>query len=319
MEAASHNLMSAPRPSIPLSGSNLSKHSHGSKIYVNGDLIPQEKARVSAMDRGFTLGDGVFETMRLSHGRVFRLDQHLTRLSRSSKAIQMPLPMSEQDLEAALYRVAVANGLAEALLRLTITRGVPLSRGVLPTGRPKPTVVIQSSPFVPPSRQKYKEGFKAITASIRRNETSPTAFIKSCNYLDNVMARLEAAAANADEAIMLNTVGLVTCGTSCNLFLVREGKLLTPSIETGVLAGITRAAIMEIAVKMGITVGEDAIGPADLISAEECFFTNTVLGVMPLVKLDRNEIGTGIPGSLTAALSEAYEKHLQAETTSDAD
>ncbi|MDO8672099.1 MAG: aminotransferase class IV [Dehalococcoidia bacterium] len=286
----------------------------GNKIYINGKLTPQEEAWVSTLDRGFTLGDGVFETMRLSNGRIFRLAQHLARLIRSAASIQLPMPMPEQDFGAALYRVAATNGLAEAILRLTVTRGVPAGRGVLPTGRIEPTVVIQPSPFAPPSPQKYEEGFRAITASIRRNETSPTAFAKTGNYLDNIVARLEAAATGADEAIMLNTAGLVASGTSSNLFLVRDARLLTPSINTGVLAGITRAAIIEIAGKMGIAVCEQAIDPADLVSVGECFFTNTVIGVMPLVILDSMVIGTGKPGPVTTGLREAYEGLVKAET-----
>lgn len=286
-----------------------------SKVYVDGELVPQEEARVSALDRGFTLGDGVFETMRLCRGRLFRLDQHLARLKRSAALLQLPVPMSDKEFEAALYGVAAANGLAEAVLRLTVSRGVPDGRGLLPTGQTRPTVVIQPSPFVPPSPQKYAEGFKAIVASVRRNETSPTAFAKSCNYLDNFVARLEAAAANADEAVMLNTAGQVACGTSSNLFLVRAGRLLTPSIETGVLAGITRAAVIELAAGMGMAAEERSIGLPELASADECFFTNTVLGVMPLVKLDGKEIGTGRPGRLTAELRDTYDRLVAAETT----
>ncbi|MBI2865703.1 MAG: aminotransferase class IV [Chloroflexi bacterium] len=298
-------------PSAPTNGDR------SDSVYVNGEIIPREAARVSPLDRGFTLGDGVFETMRLSRGRIFRLAQHLARLSRSAASIRLVLPMSEQEFGAALYGVVTANGLSEAVLRLTVTRGISEGRGLLPTGQTKPTVVIQPSPFVPPSSQKYQQGFQARTASVRRNETSPTAFAKTLNYVDNIVARLEAASAGADEAIMLNIAGLVASGTASNLFLAKAGKLLTPSIESGVLAGITRAAILEIAAGMGIPTSEQVIDPTDLTSADECFVTNAVFGVMPVVKLDGSDIGTGKPGPLTAALRQAYNHLVEAETARD--
>lgn len=291
--------------------SNRADNNPGATAYVDGRLLPQERACVSALDRGFTLGDGVFETMRLFRGRVFRLDQHLARLRRSAASIHLPMP--ETDLEKALDDVIAANAVFEAVLRLAVSRGVPQARGLLPLGQPHSTVAVQVSPFAPPPAQKYEEGFTAVTASIRRNEFSPTAFAKTASYLDNVLARMEAAAAGADEAIMLNTGGKAACGSSSNVFLVKAGALLTPSIQTGVLAGITRAAVMALAADRGIPVSEQIILPPDLAAADECFVTNTVVGVMPLVRLDNQKIAVGKPGRLTMELREAYERLVEAE------
>ncbi len=281
-----------------------------SLVYVNGDMVPADEARVSALDRGFTLGDGIFDTMRSVGGRVFRMEDHLTRFESSARALGMALPLDRAALVAAIDAVLDANGLADALVRVTVSRGVPASRGLLPPVSPSPTVVIAPTPFGSGLEDAYERGYRVQVATIRRNEHSPLSRIKSCNYLDSVLARMEAAERGADEALLLNTAGRLACGSSSNVFLVIDGALLTPSLECGVLDGVTRRTVLVIASALGIPSEQRHIRPEELCTAEEAFVTNTAIGVMPVVAVDGRAVGDGTPGETCRRIQETYEALL---------
>lgn len=284
----------------------------GGLIFLNGEIVPQQGPHLSALDRGFTLGDGVFDTLRAVRGRLFRLSDHLDRLRRSAETLDLPLPMDSSELAGAISTVLEANGLANALIRITVSRGVPSERGLVPPSSPVPTLVIHATPFHGYPEERYHRGYAAIISTIRRNETSPLSYVKSCNYLDSVLARVEAGRRRGDEALMLNCAGHLACGSSSNIFLVSGDSVVTPSLECGVLGGITRGTVIELAAGMGIDGFERPIAPEQLLAAQEAFITNTALGVMPLVAVEGKAIGSGAPGPITLRLREAYEGLVQA-------
>lgn len=276
-------------------------------IYVDGQVRAIGERHVSALDRGFTLGDGVFETIRVADGKPFRLAVHLARLRTSANALQLPIPWSDEDLASGVSEVTRANRLAEAVVRLTVSRGAARARGLLPPPHSVPTLVVQASPFRELSPEKLARGFGVSTSAIRRNESSPTSRIKTCNYLDNVLARLEAERAGSDEAVMLNSAGYLACCSAANLFLVAEGRIRTPAVECGVLAGITRQVVRELIGHLGLVWEEGWLSPAELVAAEGAFLTNSVLGVVPITSVDGHPIGGGRPSIATSRLRWLYE------------
>lgn len=261
------------------------------KLYLNGDILSPEQAGLSPADRGFTLGDGLFETIKVSHAQPLRLGGHLRRLGDGATTLRLPVPSSD-DLRSALARVIAANGLEYGALRLTISRG-PGQRGLLPPQPATPTVLITAGPLPPalPPAQAI------IAASVRRNAHSPLSRCKSLSYLDNILARQEAADNNADEAVLLNTDGYVAETTIANLFMVgADGILVTPPVADGALPGIRRAELLRSMVAL-----ERSISTDDLRAAREVFLTNA-LSVRPLVSLDGRAIGDGQPGPLSQRL-----------------
>ncbi len=281
-------------------------------IYLNGHMLPEGAAHLSALDRGFTLGDGVFETLRAVGGRLFRIDDHLARLQRSVATVGLVVPEGCPMLSEAISSLLAANQLEDALVRITVSRGVPAERGLLPPSSPSPALVIHATPFVGYPSERYQRGFTAAVAAIRRNESSPLSYIKSCNYLEAVLARIEAGRRGTDEAILLNTAGWLACGSSSNLFLVSRGALVTPSLDCGVLEGVTRREVLRRATAEGLEVLEQRLAPRDMFLAEEAFVTNTALGVMPLVAIDGRRVGRGRPGPITLRLKAAYDELLLA-------
>lgn len=274
--------------------------------WVDGEMVPEDGARVSVMDRGFTLGDGVFETVRAVGGRVFRLEEHLSRLELSAKTIGLEVPVDRADLGNAIGSVLGANGLPDALVRVTVSRGIA-SRGLMPPDMPSPTVVIVATVFDGRRRAAHERGYRVVISSIRRNEHSPLSRIKSCNYLDSLLARMEAATQGVDDALLLNTAGNLACASSSNVFVVSDGALLTPDLESGVLDGVTRRAVLEIAEGSRIPCEQRAIAVDELGLAEEVFVTNTALGVMPVVEIGGEWIGGGRPGPVCRLLGARYE------------
>jgi branched-chain amino acid aminotransferase group I len=272
-------------------------------IYLNGALVPREEARVSPLDRGFLYGYGLFETMRAYRGRVFRLDRHLARLMRSAQRLGLASELDPTGLEQAIYKTLKANKLAEARIRLTVSAGEG-ERGLVPPTSGKLTIMVVVERLSP---QVDEDGVSAAIVSPRRNSQSPLSRIKSLNYLDSLIAHSEALARGADEAIMLNERGVVCeCSTS-NIFLVVAGKLITPSEESGILPGITREAILDLAQALGIEAAvEDEIPPSDLLRADEAFLTNSVREIVPIVMVDGKAIGPGKPGAVTRRLMAAY-------------
>ncbi|MFG1478220.1 aminotransferase class IV [Xanthobacter sp. V4C-4] len=241
------------------------------KLYLNGALRDAADARIAPGDRGFTLGDGLFETLRVRDGRILRLDAHLARLEAGARVLGLPLP--QLDLAAVLDDTRAANGLADAVLRLTVTRGEG-PRGVLPPAAPQPTVLVTIAPMAPPPAAARL----IVATSTRRNERSPLAGVKSLNYLDNILARQEAATAGADDAILLNTRDHVAETSIANVFAVIEGHLLTPPLADGALPGVMRAAVLALA------GAERTLSVDDLARAEEVFLSSS-LGLRSVAEL----------------------------------
>ncbi|MGI8547285.1 MAG: aminotransferase class IV [Gemmatimonadaceae bacterium] len=275
-------------------------------LWINGRLGPASDARLDPRDRGFTLGDGLFETMRVTGGVVPWLAIHLTRLRVGAAVIHLPLPWSDAELGEAVARTLQAAGLRDGVVRLTVSRGTPKRRGLLPDAEPTPTAVIHAQPFPGYPAALYGRGMTAIVSGIARNDRSPLARIKTLSALDNVLARREAAESGADEAILLNTVGGVVGASAANIFLVLGGALVTPDGASGVLAGVARRLAMNrLAPQLGLSAIERPIASTELRAADEAFLTSALLGVMPLVELDGVPVGDGKPGPITERLRAA--------------
>ncbi len=277
-------------------------------VYLNGSLMSLSQAKLSPLDYGLLYGYGLFETMRAYSGRIFRLEKHLARLSRSAKLLGIDLE-SIPDLEKALYNTLQANNLSNARIRLTLSggEGEPVP-DLLPQN---PTVIIVARSYTPYPHQVYEQGFKAIVSRIRRNTQSPTSVVKSLNYLDNLLARQEAKLAGADEAILLNEQGFLAEGSTSNIFLVSNNTLLTPSEDSGILPGITREVILELAPSLGMKTIERKIALKELLQADEAFFTNSLIEIMPLTQVSGQDIGSGRAGKATHRLMTAYKELVE--------
>ena len=283
-----------------------------SVVYVNGTFYTEEQAALSALDRGFTLGDGLFETMRARRGRIFRLLQHLARLRQGALVLELPLP-AEGKLAGALQEALARLPSAEAVVRLTISRGVDGGRGLALPLQPSPTIVIRATPLVVYPAEAYQRGLGVHLSGIRRNDSSPLSKIKSTNYGDAILARHEAAKLGSDDAVLLNTRGEVACASAANLFIVSSERLLTPPRESGVLPGVTRACVLDLAAALKINAAESPFGPEALAQADEAFLTNSLVGVLPLTRVNGRPIGSGRPGPVTARLAVAYGRLVQEE------
>ncbi|MFC2016617.1 aminotransferase class IV [Chloroflexota bacterium] len=282
-------------------------------VYLNGCLMPIEQASISALDYGFLYGFGLFETMRAYRGQVFRLDKHLSRLACSAEILG--LPIGTVDLKGAVVDIIRANKLRDARIRITISIGEGKMAPDTSTCK-KPTVLILAEHYQPYSDQAYKRGFRAVVSSIRRNSQSPLSSLKSANYLESLLAKQEAKAAGVDEALCLNEKGLLAEASMSNIFLVTGSILRTPGQESGILPGITRATILELASSLGINSVEHDIRPDDLLQAREAFLTNSLIEIMPLIEVDGKPIGSGKPGSITRKLMGAYKRLVLIEQKS---
>jgi len=272
-------------------------------LWVNGELLPVGGSALDPLDRGFTLGDGLFETMRVRGDTVLGIERHLFRLRVGATVLGLsPLP-KDKDLRDAIAMTLTANGLSEAAVRLSISRGVPKRRGLLPEPEPNPSMVIHAEPFTGYPAELYERGARAVISSIRRNEHSPLARVKSLNYLDNVLARHEAETRGVDDALLLNTAGDLACASAANLFLLLDGTLVTPSVTSGALPGTVRELVTaELAPRVGLEVVERKVRPQELRAADEVFLTNALLGILPLTEVDGLPIGTGEPGPISTKL-----------------
>ena len=279
-------------------------------VYLNGCLMPRSQASISVLDYGFLYGYGLFETMRAYGGQVFRLNSHLSRLARSAEILGLPIEALE--LKGAVMDTIQANKLSDARIRITISIG---EGGMTPDPSTcdKPTVLILAGHYQPYPEQVYQKGFRAVVSSIRRNSQSPLSRLKSANYLESMLAKQQARAAGVDEALCLNEKGLLAEASMSNIFLVTDGILRTPGQESGVLPGITRETILELASQLGINTLEQDIRLDELFQAQEAFLTNSLVEVMPLIEVDGEFIGSGRPGSLTQRLMVAYKKLVLAE------
>ncbi len=274
-------------------------------VYLDGAFVPEAEARLRADDAAFLYGRGLFETFRARNGLVFLLDRHVERLRHGARVLSIaPAP------DIGLVREAVAEltrrlGLDDARVRLTLTAGPRAG---------KPSLLIQARAATDYAPETYERGMTAVVATVSRNETSPLSRIKSLNYLGNLLAREEASAAGADEAILLNTRGLVAEGAAANVFAVRGGELLTAPVEDGALPGVTRAAILQLTQEAGVSAREAPLTLDELRLTDEAFLTNAVMGMMPLVALDGVAIGGGTPGAVTRRLRALYEEAVEKAT-----
>jgi branched-chain amino acid aminotransferase len=278
-------------------------------IYLNGDLLPDDQTRIDPADRGFLLGDGIFETMRSYQGHIFRLDAHLDRLFSGAEFLGIPVPLMRDELARGVSATLDANQLSNrgASLRLTLTRG-PGPRGLIPPSHPRPTVLITATPLTQTS---FPPAQAIIAKDIRRNEHSPSSKIKSLNYLDNILARQQAEQSGADEALLLNTAGHLAEASTANLFIVKNGTLQTPPIGDGALPGITRSVVLELAAKLGFPAQETSITADDLQRAEEAFLTNSIIEIRPLVQVEEQWLGDGGMGEITRSLHGAYREAVE--------
>jgi branched-chain amino acid aminotransferase len=276
------------------------------KVYINGKLFDKSEAKVSVFDHGLLYGDGVFEGIRAYSGRVFRLEQHVDRLYESAKGIFLEIPMSREAMADAIRQTLATNKLTDAYIRVVVTRGAG-SLGLDPRKTTDPQVIIITDSISLYPEELYEHGLKIITAGTMRNH--PAALnprIKSLNYLNSILAKIEGTNAGCLEALMLNHKGEVAECTGDNIFVVRKGDLHTPPLDAGILEGITRDAVIELARDAGLAVFERTMDRHDIYTADECFLTGTAAEVIPVVECDGRAIGAGKPGPVTRDLLKRF-------------
>jgi len=278
------------------------------KIYLNGKFVPKEKAVVSVFDHGLLYGDGVFEGIRSYNGCVFKLDEHVDRLYNSAQAIALRIPLSKQQMKEKVLQALKLNRLRDAYIRLVVTRGKG-DLGLDPVKCPAPFVFIIADKIALYPDALYRKGLEIITVSVRRNNPEAiNPMIKSLNYLNNILAKIEANNAGMPEALLLNSGGYVSECTGENVFAVRDGILMTPHTSCGILEGITRKIVIELAEKLNLPVKESVMTRHDLYTASECFLCGTAAELVSVVKIDGRVIGNGKPGRWTVRLSKAYKE-----------
>lgn len=285
----------------------------GRKAYINGELVGESEAKVSVFDHGFLYGDGVFEGIRAYEARVFRLEDHVDRLYESARSILLNVPLEKNALTKAILQTVRANGLADCYIRPLVTRGVG-NLGLNPKSSKEPGLIILIGKVGMFPADRYETGIVLTTCATRRvsiGALSPA--IKSMNYLNNILGKIEANTAGADEGLMLNAEDYVAECTGENLFIVRDGALFTPPISAGALAGITRRVTFEMAREMGLAASDPNLTRQDIYTADECFLTGTGAEIIPVATLDGRPIGSGEPGPITRRLMERY--HSLTHTT----
>ena len=283
------------------------------KVYINGEFFEQEQAKISVFDHGLLYGDGVFEGIRAYNGRVFKLKEHIDRLYYSAKAILLKIPMTHAEVMAAVVETLRVNGLEDGYVRLVVTRGVG-TLGLSPNRCVEPQVIVIAGKIQLYPEEFYQNGLKIVTVPTTRNHhNAVNPAIKSLNYLNNILAKIEAHNAGVEEAIMLNPMGYVAECTGDNIFSIHGDHLRTPPLEAGALYGVTRATVMELAANLGLKVAETNLTRYDLYNADECFLTGTGAEIIPVVGIDGREIGNGSPGPWTRQFVTDY-KTLTRET-----
>jgi len=282
-------------------------------VFLNGEFVSRDAARVSVFDHGYLYGDGVFEGIRAYNGRVFRLDEHLDRLFESARTVMLRVPLTKEELREVVLETLRRNGLRDGYVRLVVSRG-PGDLGLDPRKCPQPTVVVIAEGIQLYPQEAYTRGLRAITVTTRKispDMLSPQ--VKSLNYLNNILARIEVNRAGVDEGIMLNAAGYVTECTADNVFIVRRGELWTPPVYLGILKGITRETVLELAHALEIPATERVFTMHDIYTAEECFLTGTAAEVAPVVEVDGRVIGDGTPGAVTRRVIGAFRERVAAE------
>ncbi len=282
---------------------------------MNGKLVPEQEAVISVFDHGYLYGDGVFEGIRAYNGRVFKLEEHVRRLYESAHSIMLPIPYSQEEMIKAVVDTVNANKLTEAYIRLVVSRGVG-DLGLDPRKCKESQVVIIADKIVLYPEELYEEGLTVITVATRRNIADALdPKLKSLNYLNNIHAKIEANRAGVLEALMTNSQGYISEGTGDNIFIYRKGKLITPPPYLGILEGITREAVIELAEEEGIPLQEAPFTRHDVYVADECFLTGTAAEVIPVIEADMRTIGTGKPGPVTRTLMEKFRELTQTTGT----
>ncbi|MGA2246347.1 MAG: branched-chain-amino-acid transaminase [Verrucomicrobiota bacterium] len=276
------------------------------KIFIDGRFCSERDAKVSVFDHGFLYGDGVFEGIRAYNGRVFKLQEHIDRLFCSAHALLLEIPLSPAEIGRAVADTIRANKLKDSYVRLIVTRGVG-TLGLNPRSCKKPSVIVIAGKIQVYPPELYARGMEMVTVPTVRNlHSAVNPAIKSLNYLNNILAKIEANNAGVEEAVMLNAEGYVAEGTADNIFIVKKGALFTPPLSAGALYGVTRGTVIELAEQLGVKVSEPNLTRYDLFNADECFVTGTGAEIMPVVKIDGRTIGTGKPGPLTGTLVKEY-------------
>ena len=281
------------------------------KIWIDGKFLDKENAKISVYDHGLLYGDGVFEGIRVYRGRIFECEAHLRRLFDSARAIRLTPPFNAEELKAAMEQAVKINNFSDCYIRLVITRGVGYL-GLNPNKCPNPSVFIIADTIELYPPEMYDKGMSIITSTVVRthpNSLSPR--IKSLNYLNNILAKIEAADAGVPEAVMLNQEGNVAECTGDNIFIIRAGEVQTPTTSDGILEGVTRGVMLQLCGKLSIPCIEKSLQRHDLYIADECFLTGTAAEVVPVTKIDGRPIGMGNPGPITRRLIEAFRKHVR--------
>ena len=276
------------------------------QIYIDGEYYSRDEAKVSVYDHGLLYGDGIFEGIRIYSGSIFKLKEHIRRLYLSARALRLDIPMSEENMVRTVEEAVALNNKEEGYIRIVVTRGKG-SLGIDPSSCPAATVIIIVEDIQIYPEELYRKGIKIITSGTRRltgDIFDPR--IKSLNYLNNIMAKMEAREAGCPEAVMLNKEGYVTECTADNIFIIREGMLLTPAPWLGLLEGITRSTILELAEQRGIKNRETTLTRYDLYTADECFLTGSGAEIIPVVSIDGRIIGAGVPGEQSEKLRAAF-------------
>lgn len=280
-------------------------------IYLDGKFVDEKDAKISVFDHGLLYGDGVFEGLRSYNGKIFKLDEHITRLYKSAKAIFLEIPMEIEELKKTVIETVRKNNLKDSYIRVVVTRGVG-DLGLDPRKCKKPTIFIIASKIQLYPESFYEKGIDVVTVATRRNfNESLNPAIKSLNYLNNILAKIEANNAGATEGLILNQFGYVSECTGENIFIVKGNDLITPPISAGVLEGITRKVVMDIGENIGLRVKEEDITRYDIYTSDECFLTGTAAEIVPVVVVDKRIIGNGKPGKITLKIREEF--HLLTE------
>lgn len=284
-------------------------------IYIDGQFLPEADAKVSVFDHGLLYGDGIFEGIRFYNGRVFKFDEHLARLWDSARAICLNIPLTVAEMEEATLETIRRNNLRDGYIRLVVTRGKG-NLGLSPDRCPKASVIIIASTIQLYPAEKYATGMEMVTCGTRR--CSPAALspaVKSLNYLNNIMAKIEANHAGADEGLMLNEEGYVAECTGDNIFVVKNGEITTPPIYAGALRGITRQVVFDVCAEIGVPIKEANLTRYDVYTADECFLTGTAAEVIAAIKLDTRIIGSGKPGPITEKIIARFRELTQSTGT----
>lgn len=281
------------------------------KVWMDGKLVDKSDAKVSVYDHGLLYGDGIFEGIRIYHGRIFEPQAHLQRLFDSAKAIRLTIPFTADQLRSGIEETAKANNFTDCYVRLVVTRGVGYL-GLNPNKCTTPSTFIITDTIEMYPKEVYEKGMAVITASVIRNHPNAmSSRVKSLNYLNSILAKIEAIDAGVPEAIMLNHLGNVAECTADNIFIVREGEVLTPAVTEGILEGVTRQVILKLCKNLNIPCAEKTLQRHDLYIAQECFLTGTGAEVVPVTKIDGRPVGSGQVGSTTRKLIDAFRRYIR--------